>query len=420
MGDFGAKLPGTKLADYLDRKIATAEKPVLDFLDENPFLAKVLFVTEVSWLAMGPIGYVNTQLLHPADTLRGYSDLARVGQGIKDFANGGPGVGVVQDGIRGVGIIGLLRGATGAARVGAGRLSLRFMADAPGSSCAAMAPCIALRRNGLRPFILFSDLIRLAGFDPEGVALVGSTSATVRGYLGGAKVKFAEVPPPLSLSELEGAVRRAKKTVLFTVKYKRGVHTLAAYIDELGRFRIHDRTGAVVSSLQELDAKFPNSGYTGIGAGDAEFAPGWPLFLIDGLKVISLPEGAALAMQVVPALAIGREDADPEMVVQALESKILRDIGTCPVPKLAPAPVAGLPAVNRKSVAPRPEWLTGVKYRLNHLGYGAGQLRGGAMANDYDDRCRRAIRAFQKDCRLMADGVPGPQTQGALVKICGY
>jgi hypothetical protein len=202
MGDSGGKLPGTKLADYLDQKIATAEKPLLDFLDENPFLAKVLFVTEVSWLAMGPIGYVNTQLLHPADTLRGYSDLARVGQGIKDFANGGPGIGVLQDGIRGVGIIGLLRGATGAARVGAGRLSLRFMPDPRGGVCGAMAPCIALRRNGLRPFILFDDLIRLAGFDPEGVALVGSTSATVRGYLSGAKVKFTEVPPPLSLSEL--------------------------------------------------------------------------------------------------------------------------------------------------------------------------------------------------------------------------
>jgi hypothetical protein len=33
---------------------------------------------------------------------------------------------------------------------------------------------------------------------------------------------------------------------------------------------------------------------------------------------------------------------------------------------------------------------------------------------------RRAIRAFQRDCRLMADGVPGPQMQAALVGICGY
>ena len=35
MADFGAKLPGTKLADYLDQKIARAEKPYFPDIDEG-------------------------------------------------------------------------------------------------------------------------------------------------------------------------------------------------------------------------------------------------------------------------------------------------------------------------------------------------------------------------------------------------
>jgi peptidoglycan hydrolase-like protein with peptidoglycan-binding domain len=421
MSGTGHKLPGTKIADYLDEKIKTAEKPVLEFLEENQFLTKVLFVTEVSWMLQGPIGWVNTQLLHPGDTMRGYADLFRVGQGSVDFANGGAGVSVVQDGVRGVGIIGMLRGGVNGARIGSGRISLRFMADPKGGFCAAMAPCIALRRNGLRPFVLFKDLIKAAGLDPDGVGLVGSTVADVRKYLNAAKIKFGEVPAPLSMADLEALVRKSKKTTLFTVDFRQGTHTMAAYVDDLGRFRIHDRTGKVVSSLKELDDLFPNSGYSGIGDSSTRFNPSWPLFVVDGLKVISLPEGGALALQVATAIAIGREDGDPEFVVQALESKILRaQGGTCPVPKLAPAPVDGLPKVDRRKVAPRPDWLTGVKHRLNHLGYGAGHIRGGSVAADYDDRCKRAIRAFQKDSGLRVDGIPGPATQAKLVATVGY
>jgi peptidoglycan hydrolase-like protein with peptidoglycan-binding domain len=38
----------------------------------------------------------------------------------------------------------------------------------------------------------------------------------------------------------------------------------------------------------------------------------------------------------------------------------------------------------------------------------------------YDDRCKRAIRAFQRDYRLRVDAIPGPQTQARLVQVCGY
>jgi peptidoglycan hydrolase-like protein with peptidoglycan-binding domain len=75
---------------------------------------------------------------------------------------------------------------------------------------------------------------------------------------------------------------------------------------------------------------------------------------------------------------------------------------------------------DRRKAAPRPDWLTGVKYRLNHLGYGAGHIRGGSVSADYDDRCKRAIRAFQKDSGLRVDGIPGPATQAKLVAAVGY
>ena len=66
--------------------------------------------------------------------------------------------------------------------------------------------------------------------------------------------------------------------------------------------------------------------------------------------------------------------------------------------------------------APRPDWLTGVQFRLNHLGFGAGPVDGimGPLTE-------RAVRAFQRlHPPLAVDGIPGPRTQAKLAEVCGY
>jgi peptidoglycan hydrolase-like protein with peptidoglycan-binding domain len=101
--------------------------------------------------------------------------------------------------------------------------------------------------------------------------------------------------------------------------------------------------------------------------------------------------------------------------VQAIESKIMRDVEGRIPEQLPPVPVANLARPTKKAAPPRSDWLTGVKYRLNHLGYGAGPV-----VHLYDNKCKAAIRAFQRDYKLLVDGIPGPRTQGKLVAVCGY
>jgi hypothetical protein len=69
-----------------------------------------------------------------------------------------------------------------------------------------------------------------------------------------------------------------------------------------------------------------------------------------------------------------------------------------------------------KHVAPRPDWLTGVQFRLNALGFGSGPMDG-----IMGPRTEQATKRFQRSRPpLVVDGIPGPNTQGALVTACGY
>jgi peptidoglycan hydrolase-like protein with peptidoglycan-binding domain len=56
-----------------------------------------------------------------------------------------------------------------------------------------------------------------------------------------------------------------------------------------------------------------------------------------------------------------------------------------------------------------------VQYRLKYLAYYNGQVHG------VNDRLTKdAVIAFQTDQQIMIDGIPGPQTQGELVRVCGF
>lgn len=66
--------------------------------------------------------------------------------------------------------------------------------------------------------------------------------------------------------------------------------------------------------------------------------------------------------------------------------------------------------------APRADWLPGVRYRLKYLAYYDGPVLG----LPFDQKTKEAVLAFQTDQQIMIDGIPGPQTQGELVKVCGF
>lgn len=82
-------------------------------------------------------------------------------------------------------------------------------------------------------------------------------------------------------------------------------------------------------------------------------------------------------------------------------------------PATPPAPAPSLAAVAAQ--APRADWLTGVQYRLRHLGHFSGAITG-----QHNAASQAAVKAFQRTQKLAVDGIPGPVTQGQLVAACGF
>jgi hypothetical protein len=148
----------------------------------------------------------------------------------------------------------------------------------------------------------------------EAPALGGSTMDQRIGVLRqlGAKVtRFFKVPG--TLEELRGLVPRDGSVLMFGANWEReGVrvsHAMYAFHDYLGRFRIADRTGAVVASLQELEQLKP--GYGPIGSA----VPHSAALLHNVFMKFLGPKGTAtLAMEVLALM-----HSDPETVAQAFE-----------------------------------------------------------------------------------------------------
>lgn len=113
------------------------------------------------------------------------------------------------------------------------------------------------------------------------------------------------------------------------------------------------------------------------------------------------------------------DEASAEVVKESFDNFVRRKSGE-PLAASRPrqAPMAMSPTGNegRAPTAPRPDWLTGVQFRLNHLGFAAGPVDGIAGPLTH-----QAVRAFQKYYPpLVVDGIPGPLTQARLVQVCGY
>lgn len=411
-------------SDFVDRKVNAAEEPVAEYLDQHTFMAQVVFATQDSVTRQAsiiPLGAeISNVFMHPADTVHGFVDMFRFGAGTAETIDTGSPGGVVKDVVRGANIVALLTGAknAGAARVRltTGASEAALLKNVKGPACAPMSAAFALRKSGVAPRIKVADLVRAVGGDPAVPGDLRLGLDGVESALQTLKLPHRILKNPTSMAELEKIVRAQNGSAIFGVKFNSGPlagkrHAMVAFIED-GQFKIWDRTENVVSSLAELEQKVP--AYEGLGTATPTGADR-PLIMIDSLSVVrELGKAAVLTLKLSTMLAVSRKDADVQMVAEGIEAKAQRADGK--IPETIPSvPIIGGPIIIRKQVAPRSDWLTGVKYRLNHLGYGAGRV-----VHVYDERCKAAIRAFQKDYGLRVDAIPGPQTQGWLVKVCGY
>lgn len=143
---------------------------------------------------------------------------------------------------------------------------------------------------------------------------------------------------------------------------------------------------------------------------------------------LTADEYAKLAAEIIGNLnqaGVVITDADVRKIVEEVEKnprqikeafdKLNAVFDKAELPPNRPAPIQQPVSPPAAVNAPRPDWLTGVQYRLKQLG-----LYNGAINGVNDKATKDAVIAFQTSRKIRIDGVPGPQTQRELVAACGY
>ena len=208
------------------------------------------------------------------------------------------------------------------------------------------------------------------------------------------------------------------------------LHSVIAFRTPTGRVQFADYGGKWARSLRELVGKLGTpvseielyqSGLSAAVIDPARLTGEWALKLAKGSVVVM--EGLAAIETVengvemaVPAAVVA---SSAPMLAAPLPSQVVKGRFDAYKSRAQGKPVIRLPEVvitaGRKA-APRAEYLTGVQYRLNALGFGAGPVDGIMCL-----RTRKAVLAFQRGYPpLMVDGIPGPKTQARLCEVCGY
>jgi Putative peptidoglycan binding domain len=240
-----------------------------------------------------------------------------------------------------------------------------------------------------------------------------------------------------TIQEVAAATRNAKGPDLFSVQWLEDVksitpnvhkleepaHTLMAYKDWLGRVRYVDYDGGPVGRPVASIAEFAGrgAGWWNIasfrifskparGFGQMTALEGAGLTVVetgDGFAHLAVPAAIAAAWR-------GQEKTHESMMDSIQDFAAKRGASMPVVNPPPPAPVNAAPQGSRPC-APRPDWVIGVQYRLNHCGYPCGQVDG-----IMEPKTRLAMRAFQRNYCTLIDGVPGAEAQTRLVGICGY
>jgi hypothetical protein len=424
----------SQLADWWDQQKRESEAILTEWVQDNP-----------QWWAVAIAGTVQTSI----DLGAGMVDVLRFGEGM---AKGGV-KGVGQDALRLLIVLGPLGRAGGAASrfltplIRSGNLRLAVQVAGVDGPCTFQAVNNAVSiTKGRNLFVTVADMTgavgkrlsslkktalgeyELAAWVDELVPFLRQSGLRVKEVAG-----FTRVEQVIELARQEtGPVIFAIRT---TVRNAAGateeiLHSVVAFRTPAGAVRFADYGGKFVDSLRQL------VGQWGTPVADIELLQsGSSATIIEGARLTGewaskLAKGSILVMEGLAAIQTvenGVELAVPAATVASsapmLDAPVPREVvkGSFEAYKsrVQGKPVIRLPdlviTAGRKT-APRAEYLTGVQFRLNALGFGAGPVDG-----IMGPRTRKAVLAFQRAYPpLTVDGMPGPRTQARLCEVCGY
>ena len=421
-------MAASELADWWDKQKRDSEKILGEWVEENP-----------QWWVIG----LATATATAMDLGQGMVDALRFGEGM---AEGGV-KGVGKDVLRLLVLVGPL--AKGGAMLG--RVAQTQMIRVAVTTADVTGPCTFTAVNNAATitrgyarnlFVLASDAAEALGKPLAGAAKVGSKYKLAAWiddlvpFLTRQGVRLRSLGQLKTVDDVSRAAASQDGVVVFAIEWtdaasKLHRHSMIAVRTVRG-VRFADYGGKFISSLSELAqrggiwaakdgfrvATIPGKGgsvlFEGMEAIGAleryamEVLKGGVLML-EGVSAVTTPTGVELAFEAVPTAAIENLAHEPEVIKASFEAFKARKQGK---------PVMRMPAIEikgRRNGPPRADWLTGVQYRLNALGFGAGPVDG---VNGR--RTIRAVKAFQDTYKLKVDGVPGPKTQQRLAEICGY
>lgn len=422
-------MAASDLANWWDQQKSQSEDVLVQWVQDNP-----------QWWVIGVAATVQTSM----DLGQGLVDVLRLGQGVSE--GGWRGVG--SDGLRLLSVLGPLGRAGGVASRFIHTQRLRFAVQVSGvdGPCTFQAVNNAMSvLRGKNLFLTVQDMAAAMGTPikhlkqlKSGVYELGAWVDELLPFLRQfAKVK--EITGLTKLTEIAQLAQRENGVVIFAVRasvrnakgvYEQMYHSVIAVRRANGRVGYGDYGGKLVNTLEEVISKWGHvrtlelyqssmsaaviEGMKLTGQTATQLARG-AVFVMQGLTAIeSVENGLELAAPAAVAAVPGGEPSDgntpPSVLKGSFDAFKQRRAGK-PVIRLDDIYITG-----GKGVAPRPDWLTGVRFRLNALGYGAGPING-----PMNDRTKRSVLAFQSDYPpLRVDGIPGPRTQAKLVEVCGY
>jgi hypothetical protein len=382
----------------------------------------------------------------------GFVDALRLGEGVAEFQATGSKWALFQDGTRLLVFAGPLAKAAAPVlaplgkALGNARQAIRGVQAASKvvvpvgakGPCAFVAVQNALSFVSGRTIQMFSslgDIMKLTGGVNKGIAIEKLlASCPVIRMLKQLGVIVKPLGCANTIEEVAAAARNARGPVLFSIKWikkitsktpnihqiEEGRHAFMAYKDWLGRIRYMDYANGPVGRAFASIEEAARRGGNWANVGNFEILSNAQMFSLEGagltvVETFNSEAHLAIAVQLA-AHWLGRDKSPESMMDSVQDFAAKRGVDIPLISRTAVGPGGGAIHLTKpKHAAPRPDWLTGVQFRLNDCGFPCGKVDG-----IHGPKTRLAVRAFQKKYCTMIDAIPGQETQRRLVDVCGY